>query len=237
MKLLTELYEDLSFQELSNVAIGQDGSGVIREQDRPKIIGYTNEALLRLCARFVLIENDVLVQLFKHITNYYFLLKYAQSADAPEAEGNPYILDLHGEPFKQDLIKVLKVQNNHGFHYPLNDEENRWSLYTPKFNMLQVPYPEDHLQLSVVYQAKHPNMLRDADPSAQYIFIPDVLYGALRAFIAYKVFSHMNTQESTAKAQEHMQIYEQICLEAQTMDLVNSSISTTNTVFHKRGFV
>ena len=47
----------------------------------------------------------------------------------------------------------------------------------------------------------------------------------------------MNTQESTAKSQEHLATYEAICAEAIDRDLVNTSISSTNTSFEKRGFV
>lgn len=239
MKLLSDLYIDLSQQELSNTAIGGDGAGVIREQDRGKIVGYANEALLRLHSRFILKQGEVLVKMFEHITQYHLTKKYAQSQQEPEAEGFFYIQDLTGEPFEEDVIKILEVWGSGGFQYPLNDPEDRWSLYTPKFNLLQVPYPVVGNALSVVYQAKHHELKVDAgdDELGSIVDIPDVLYGALTAFIAYKAFSHMNTQESTAKSQEHLATYEAICAEAIDRDLVNTSISSTNTSFEKRGFV
>lgn len=235
MKLLSDLYTDLSNEHLSNTAVGGEGSGVIREQDRPKIVGYANEALLRLHSRFVLRQNEVLVKMFEHITQYHLLKKFAQSQQQPETEGFFYIQDLTGEPFEEDVIKVLEVWGSGGYQYALNDPEDRWSLYTPKFNLLQVPYPVKDGALSLVYQAKHP--ILDVQRPEDEIDVPDVLYGALKAFIAYSVFSHMNTQESTAKSQEHLATYEAICAEAIDRDLVNTSISSTNTSFEKRGFV
>jgi hypothetical protein len=239
MKLLSDLYTDLSNEELSNTALGGDGSGVIREQDRAKIVGYANEALLRLHSRFILKKNEVLVKMFEHITQYHLLKKFAQSQQEPEAEGFFYIQDLTGEPFDEDVIKILEVWGSGGYQYPLNDPEDRWSLYTPKFNLIQATYPIMGGALSVVYQARHHVLDKDAseDEIGFVVDIPDVLYGALKAFIAYKVFSHMNTQESTAKSQEHLATYEAICAEAIDRDLVNTSISSTNTSFEKRGFV
>lgn len=219
--------------------MGLEGNGIIRLQDRQKIIGYLNEALIRLHSRFILKESEVLIKMFPHITNYHLLTKYAQSFEEPEAEGYAYIMDLMGEPFVEDVIKILEVWNTNSFKYPLNDPEDRWSLYTPQANLLQVPYPIGDATLSVVYQAAHPIIIvGDPDNEITGSFeIPDVLYGALRAYIAYKVFSHMNTQESTAKGQEHLVTYERICAEVVDRDLVNTSISSTNTKFEKRGFV
>lgn len=239
MKTLADLYADLSYQELSNLAMGMEGSGVIREEDRPKVVGYANEGLIRLHSRFILKENEILIRLYSHITNYHLLKLYAESYREPEAEGYPYILDLMGEPFEEDVIKILQVKGSYGERLPLNDAEHPMSVYTPKFDLLQVPHPTTGRILSVIYQARHPVLMVN-DPEQiddTPIILPDVLYGCLKAYIAYKVFSHINTQESTAKAQEHLQMYESICAEAVDRDLVNTSISTTNTSFERRGFV
>lgn len=239
MKLLSDLYTDLSNEELSNTALGGDGSGVIREQDRPKILGYINEGLLRLYSRFILKEAEVVIQTCNHITNYHLLKKFAKTQETIGTEEFYYILDMNGEPFEEDVIKILGVWGDGAYQYALNDAEDRWSLYTPQYNILQVPYPITRGALSVIYQARH-QTLTGQDPESEItsaIDIPDVLYGALKAFVAYKVFSHMNTQESTVKSQEHLVTYETICAEAIDRDLVNTSISSTNTSFEKRGFV
>lgn len=240
MKLLSELYADLSFEELSNLALSVEGGGTIKEDSRNKIVGYLNDGLLRLYSRFVLKEADVIIQLYSHITNYHLLRKYALSQQEPEAEGYFYIRDLIGEPFEEDVIKILEVRSSHGFKYQLNDLNCHTSLFTPQANVLQVPEPISGSQLSIVYQAKHKKLtIDDADDieNGTTIEVPDVLYGALKAWIAYKVFSHMNTQESTAKAQEHLANYESICMDAIEHDLVNSSVASTNTKFEQRGFV
>ena len=53
MKLL-DLFERLSFGELSNLAIGMEGAGTIRESDQRKVLAHVNDGLLQLYSRFIL---------------------------------------------------------------------------------------------------------------------------------------------------------------------------------------
>lgn len=243
MKFLSEIFTDLSYEELSNLSLAADGGGAIKEDQQPKIINYVNDGLLRLHSRFLLKQQDVLLQMYPHITNYHLSPKYAVSQQEPEAEGYYYIRDLIGEPFQGDVIKILEVRSSEGWKYHLNDLNNVNSLFTPQADVLQVPEPVCGMQLSVIYQAKHKKLVMAdvGDPEDALnltpIELPDVLYGALKAWIAYKVFSHMNTQEATAKAQEHLAMYEGVCADAIEHDLVNSSVASTNTKFEQRGFV
>ncbi len=238
MKQLSTLFEDLSYGQLSNLALSNEGSGTILEESRPKLILYLNDALTNLYSRFTLRTKEVLIKQYKHITNYRLSMKYAMSQHEPEAEGYPYIMDLMGEPFVEDVIKILAVRNSTGYKYPLNDVERPDSVFTPQYNLIQVPYPIEGMAMSVIYQAKHREMkleeLTEDEPEG--FEIPDVLYGALKSYIAYSVFSHMNTQESSAKAQEHLALYEATCSSVEDKDLVSTSISTTEGKFEIRGW-
>jgi hypothetical protein len=75
------------------------------------------------------------------------------------------------------------------------------------------------------------------DDECQEIDLPFTLEGALTAYIAYMVFSHMNGQDNSAKAQEHLSMYDMICGEVTDQDLVSQNGNTTLTKFDKRGFV
>lgn len=230
---LDDLYTDLSYGELSNLSMSGDMGGSIAEESQPKIIRACNEALTRLYSRFILKENDVLIEQESHITNYHLVDRFSLNRGEPE-EDYRYIRDTSGEPFKGDVLKILSVFGDHGIEYPLNDTENPNSVFTPQYNVLQVPRPVQGRSLSILYQASHEKLV-DGD-NEQEIILPDVLYGALRAFIAYKIYSQINTQEATAKAQEHLNQFESVCTEAVEKDLVNTSISQTNSKFQKRGF-
>jgi hypothetical protein len=231
------LFEDLSRGELSNLSLANDGNGTIQVAAQPKILLYANDALLRLYSRFVLKENVVLVQMHEHITFYHLLQKFAVNyvpLTAADDEPIRYIRDLPLTPFEGDVLKVLSVFNFDGTQLPLNDDALQESLFSPQARVLQVPLPVQGKVLSVLYQARH-RQLRDN--LEQVIELPDVLSSALTAYVAYKVFSHMGTQDSSVKAQEHLAIYEGICADVVEKDLVSSSISTSNTRFSNRGWI
>lgn len=235
--LVSDLFTMLSYGELSNLALSGSGSGTINVGSQPKIINYANEALLRLYSRFLLKENDVLVQLFEHITFYHLLPKFALSyVPTGSADDEPirYLLDSSGEPFNEEVLKILTVYDKFGERLPLNDEEKCNSVFTPQAKLLQVPNPVAENFLSVRYQQRHTKLQGDL---SQEILCPEVLLKAFTSHIAYQVFSHMNTAESNAKAQEFNAAYESLCNEVTDRDLVSSSISQSNTRFSKGGWI
>jgi len=232
---IEELFKKLSYGELSNLSLSGEGSGEIIEARQPKLVFYANESLIRLYTRFILKEQDVLIGLVNHITFYHLIDKYAESNWPDSGVDFPYIKDLNREPFANDVLKILAVYASNGREIPLNDNEHPASVFTPQANMLQVPRPQTGFSLSLLYQAKHKALSHE--DLTQEIILPDVLHGALRAHIAYQVYSHMNTAEASAKAQEHYNMYESICLDAIDKDMVNTSVSTTSTKFHNRGWI
>lgn len=232
---VSDLFSLLSYGEFSNIALGLEGAGGIEEASKPKVVIAANEALRRIYSRFVLSEKDVVIEMVSHITNYHLLKKFAESGFDPEQVRYPYIKDLGREPFEEDAIKILAVYDSLGCQMSLNDSGRLSSLFTPQPTVLQVPRPIQGVSLSVNYQAAHPQLALDDEE--QEIVLPPSLHGALTAYVAYKVFSSMGTEGSGAKAQEHQSMYEAICHEVADMDLVNASISTTNTRFEQRGWV
>lgn len=234
---VAELLKSLALGELSNLALGDTGEITVGKV--PKLIQYTNEGLLKLYTRFLLSEKDLILEMRTGTTYYHLLKKFAYSqydAAHPPAEWDmPYIMDLGREPFLEDVVKVLEVYDPWGQKLPLNDLEDPRSVFTPTPTQIQIPHAWEDRTISVVYQARHVP-LPTTDYADVAINLPECLHSALRAFIAHKTFMHMNTQESTAKGQEHAMMFEGLCQEAIDMDLVNTSSSTTNTRFEKRGF-
>jgi len=237
---VNDLYAKLSYGELSNLAISNEGDGTILEAARPKVILHANEALLRLYGKFVLKEKELLLQLYDHITMYHLLPRFSTNyvpVDAPDDDEEiRYILDQPEELFEGDIHKVLAVYRSNGPKLPLNDNEQFTSVFTPQPLILQVPDPVSGLGLSVQYQAKHPT-LTGGDSGAEEIELPEALHSALTSFIAYKVFSHMNTKDSAGKSQEYFATYTSICRDVQENDLVNTSLSNSSAKFHYRGWV
>ena len=229
---LEDLFSRLSYGELSNLSIGNEGRGSIREEDIPKVTAHVNDGLLRIYSRFVLSTKQLLVEQVRHITNYHLIPKYAESSGS-DVEW-PYIKDLPDDKFLGDLIRILEVKDDRGT-LPLNDTGNPHSLFTPYPQVLQVPDPKAGQSLAVQYQARH-DLLNNEDIE-QEIDIPFVLEGALQSFVAYKIFSHMNGQDNQVKSQEHLNTYDGICVDVEARDLVNATFATSHHKLEERGFV
>jgi hypothetical protein len=229
---LEKILEKLSRSELSNLAIGLEGSGEIEERNKLKIIGYINDALLQIHSRFILRERSVIIELMDHVTNYHLLPSYAKSSNDSKPTYR-YIRDSECEPFIGDVLKILSVWNSNGMQMVLNDSENPFSLFTPQPDTLQVPQPKQGMALAISYQANHPEVTDDPDMEVD---VPVFLISPLTNYVAHLVFEHMNGQEHLAKSQNHLAIYERLCEQIEEKDLVNSSVSTTLTKFQIRGF-
>jgi hypothetical protein len=231
---ITQLFSDLSFGELSSLNLANEGAGYITDDGKERIIRFANDGLLKLHSTFVLRQNDVLIDLVESITSYHLLLKYAQSQAGTSTQQHLYIRDLVEEPFQEDVIRILSVFDSCGRELPLNDETNDYSVFTPQNRVLQVPRPKDGIALSLGYQAKHP--LLTLEDLTQEIDLPDVLVPALRAWIAYRAFGQLNTQESQAISAGHLESFKATCGEAVALDLVSTSQSQTNNRFQRNGW-
>lgn len=231
-----DFFSRLSLQELSNLAIGTSGGGAIGPGKEPTILGYLNETMLRLHSRFVLCERSLLLLQVGHITNYHFKKEFTESAGSTKPY--LYIKDSLTEPFEEDVIKVLSVSDEYQRTRPINELGNRLSVFTPRQEMLQVPHPEDNSLLSVNYQARAvPLKLKGDDLLKQEFDLPFALEGALAAYIAHLVYSHMNGQDNQIKSADFERKYEMICAEVEALDLINATSLSQHEKFDERGFV
>lgn len=234
MITVKELFARLSYGPLTNLAISNEGAGGIIATKQAAIIHYTNEALLRLYSKFILSEKEMIIEMQDGISSYLLTSEHAFSKTDNDAV--TYIRDTVLLPYEDDLIKILAVFNSSGCRLPLNDDAACDSLFTPQFNLLQIPCVVPEATLHVIYQARHVKLSPNPINLDAIITFPEVLEEALLAYISHKVFSHMNGQEHAAKAAGHLANYEAICREVAEQDTVNSSISQTNTKFCDRGF-
>lgn len=232
---VSDLFRKLSYGELSNLAIGTDGGGDILAAKKPVIVQHLNDALLRLYSRFTLREADVLIEQDALIRFYKLTSVNAVTNPAPAPGQVLFIKDSITKPFLDDVIRIREVWGTSGKPLPLNDPDNRLSVFTPQPDVLQVPKPVAGAPLGIIYQARHP-IIAGTDYEVE-VTIPAVLEQALTSYIAHLVYSNMNGQENVAQAAKYLSLYETICAEVTDRDLVNSSISATNTRFAKGGWV
>lgn len=233
-----EVFSGLSYGELSNVMIGNDSTGDIDKKYHAKLITYINEGLVRIYSRFPLKEESLFIELEEHITSYRLTNEYAES-NTESTKPYKYIKDYPANPFKDDVIKILEVFDSYGLNLPINDRNHVDSLFTPQPNVLQVPRPLTGIALSVVYQARHHKISYNAEDESylsEQIILPFSLEAALSNYIGYKVFSHMNSDDSGVKAQEFYALYEAILNEVSEGDLASVSSVSTDEKLHIRGF-
>lgn len=223
----------LSFGEFSNLSIGNDGEGFIKEHKIPLVLSLTNEALLRLYTTFVLKEASVFIQLLEEMTLYELNSNRSIRADNSLRK---FIHDSDHMPFKDDVIKIMSVYRSFGCEVALNDSTECNSIYTPQHNVLQIANPIAGTMLSVNYQAKHPEL--KADNLVQQIEIPGTLEGALFAYTAFLYYSNLNTVEAVQNAQKYLGLYQSIINDVVAMDAVSNSVSNNNNVrFSNNGWI
>lgn len=232
---LSALFRKLSRAELSNLHMSNEGSGQIQTTAIPKLIGYTNDALTTLFSRFKLSEKSVIVEMVAHITQYHLLPKYAESSESNEPFH--YIKDMMRDRFEGDVIKIVEVYDSLGRRRLLNDPDNRLSVFTPTPTTVQVPLPIEGEALAVNYQANH-RMLREEGDNVlgQFIDIPQIFERPLQAYVAYKVYSHMNSEEQKKIASEHFSTFDSICTSIEEEDQANQTTSASQDKLDMRGF-
>lgn len=233
---LQDFCKRLANGRLSNTSMVQNNNGlIIKEEHRPKVIDAINEGLIRLYTRFILNEKDVVISLRDHIVSYRLNSLYSETLYPQAGVEIPYILDLPGEVFVNDVLKILAVYDNDGCELPLNDNTNCKSVFTPKFDTVQVPEPKTGKLMNVVYQAKH--ILLTVEDPLEEISLTDTLYGALEAYVAHLLFADINSDDSKIRSDKQLIRYEQICNEVITTDITSGTTIQSNTKFHKRGWI
>lgn len=227
---VAELFRRLSLGELSNISMGNDGAGTIKTADKPKIIMHANEALKKFFTRFVLRERTVILDTVEGISDY--LIDSSNSVS--NGGETTYVRDSVEDPYTDDLVRILDVTTSFGQDLTINNAYDELSVFTPRPNLIQVPYPLQGSALGINYQVKA-TLLVDGDET-QVVDVPELLEKALTSFIAGQVYSGMNSQEALMKSQEHLARYEAICQEMEEFDLLSVSRASNYNKFFANGW-
>lgn len=231
---LSELLSKLAKAELVNLSMSVDGE--ITEPNHQKVVDYVNEALLRLHSRFVLREDDVLIEMYEGISTYELKAQYAMSYEGDIEVHRKYIVDIGPKKFADDVIRITGAFDSLGHELELNNQLAPAGLFTPRPKVLQVTAPIPGQSLSVVYQAKHPKLVVE-NMDGQEIEIPEILGGALTSYVGFMAFNFLGGAENLARATTFMQLHDKICLEIEEKDGMGTNTRSHSDVFEMRGFV
>ena len=197
---LQELFDHLTYGELGQFFIGGLEDGGISNISQPNLINNINLGLLELYTEFPLKTKEVFIQLYEHITTYTLHTDYAQS-NLNSTQPTKYIVDYSADPFINDVLLIDSVFNEDGAEYPLNDSTQTFSVFTPSYNSIQVPFVDGDNAISVIYRASPQRIpTTNVNPSLVDVPIPPQLVGALISFVVSKVHSSIGSSNETNKA-------------------------------------
>lgn len=156
--LLSEIFTQLAYGEFRKFGIGNDDQAGILPADYPRVVPFIQLALTELHKRFQLSTQTVLVQQFGHISRYRLTEEFAQT-NTNSTQPYRYICDTKFEPFVESmLLKIETVYDEKGKPYPMNDATRPLSVYTPEYNVVEVPFNHPENALTISYRADHPKL-------------------------------------------------------------------------------
>lgn len=181
-------------------------------------------ALTTLCTRFPLIEKQVVIQRFPHISTYVLNSRYAVSnRDSPELY--KYILDTIEDPFKDDVLSIRSGYSEHGAEIMLNDYSRPMSSFFVNGNQIQIPNTVHCGELAVfIYQANHPEIVDEDSP----ILIPDYLLEALLAYLSSRMFGTRTDEAAMKQAANYIAKYDAECERVKELNLIPNCNTVTN---------
>ena len=234
-----ECIDHLAASELSNSGWMDLSAGTFEEQRIPQLLVLMNEALQKLYTRFLLKESALFVELQENKTEYILSKDHiTQGFDCEKHPGMPdynrYIRPMSGKPFENDIIKILSVTLPNGIQLPLNNPSEQFSVYTPSYNVLQVPLPYAHGVVAVAYQANHFKL--DEENLDRELELPESLYGAFFAYVAYLVYGNINTSESVQNSQKYYAMFNELLNDNLLSDAYSQSTVQTNVKFQMNGW-
>lgn len=239
MMKLSQVFEQLTQGELSQVAIGGNGTtGQVAEANYRAVGNHVMLGLTSLYKRFNLKQSRLVVQLMPDIFTYPLQSKYALN-NRGSTEPMRWILDSPTALFKDDIIKIHKVSTGSGYYFPINDAMDPYSVVTPTMDSIRVPadvvnatialdalYSTTILQ--VEYQANHPNFVPRVnyfDPAHTNIELPYSHLQALLYFVASRVHNPIGMGQEFNAGNTWFAKYEAECqrLEADGAEIDNAA--------------
>ncbi len=203
----------------------------LNEEYREEIIDYINSGLLELYDKFQLKVDSFYLEVREGKTHYTLSSEH-DLTNWHEPSQDLYIWkDTEGN-FEDDLVKVLLIRDHSGREIPLNDPNDIFSIYTPEFNVLEIPVHFPSQIITVDYQAKHKTVSADTDD----IVLPDSLYDVLSFYVAMQACSNMNSEGAIANANKYTQLYENAIQKFENLGTFEPRHKGSDRKFYLRGW-
>lgn len=232
---LGDVVNQLKASELSQLAIGGESPGEYTMDNIGVVADLVNAGLTALYKRFNLKESSFDLELIPGKTDYLLNSKYAES-NANSFEPDRYIKDSSVDPFKDNLLKILKVITEDGRELKLN--EGRESIKTPSLNTLIIPqafsnnYRYDFL--TIYYKANHPRLVPEIGywpPEEVEIELPESHLMALCYFIASRAYNPTGMENEFHAGNSYYAKYEAECARLMHDGMYQDNFHDTNPIY------
>lgn len=191
---LSEIFNQLTHGELSQIHLGGSDVGVIDESNHDKILSHVNMGLLALYKRFPLKEGRVSLVL--------------------EPGKRTYLLDAN------EVLKVERVYGPDSTELGLNDESDPLACATPSPHSLRVPVGLASGSLEVVYRAKAPQLLMGlTTPDEVEVELPYSHLEPLLLYVASRVHNPIGMVNELNMGNTYYAKYEAACQELEQVNL------------------
>jgi len=192
---LQEIFDQLTYGELSNLNIGGVPEGGITECNWASVMASINLGLTALYKRFNMKDSELVLLLQPGQYVYPLESKYAV-ANARSTAPVKWIQDSVAAPFLDDILKIQNIKAD-DCELDLNSGLSEYTVSTPAYNVVRIPKEivdndadlPDHLknltQLVISYDGKH----RQLDPNIGVFDPPsievDLPYSHLQALLLF----------------------------------------------------
>jgi len=237
MITLQDIFDNLTYGDLSHVSIGGSVVGFVADKDYPKLVYCINSALTALHKRFLLRTGELNLQQHTDISQYYLRTGYALS-NTESALTPKYIIDSVDNPFTGNLFKIERIISPSSGVITLNDSAQSAPVYTPNFDTIFFSEVTGEL-LKVEFRADHPKIVvtDDFNPATVELHISPGILDALSLNVAARIYSPLVTGEAqNSAASAFMYQYEMECkrLEDEGIPMIDDTFDNR---FDAKGFV
>ncbi len=246
---LKEVFDQLTYGELSQLSIGGGEAGVISEANYPRVLAHVNLGLTALYKRFPLKEGRLTIELQTGMTTYPINNNFAVG-NTKSTEPVKFILDSTAAPFLNDIHKIERVYTSLDYELGLNDESDPYSLFTPSALVLRVPAEvvggsvdlPDELKtetLELVYRANHPKIdvgFGFFEPELVELELPVSHLEPLLLYVASRVHTPTGMTNEANLGNTYFAKYEAAC---QQLEMVNLRVDqgSQNSRLYRNGWV
>ena len=246
---LKEIFDQLTFGELSQLSLGGAESGEIDGNNYVKIIPHINLAMTALYKRFNLKEDRLLLYPINYKYSYDINAKNA-AINSASISPTKYLVKPNGLIVTNNILKIEQVTNDLGNEYNLNDVNDLYSLYTPTMTSIRIPMnivdkknniPKEYLTeyFEIIYRAKHDVIGENIEFLALdsiEIDLPEAYLELLLLFVAARIMLPLGAgQFEGLGGNNHMAKYE---MAAQQIEQSNLKIdhNSRNNRLHEKGW-